>query len=233
MNPQESLDFFATQLARASKGLEVARESRNLQLAALNTRQMFKGHLMCGLIKWRQGASPVLHLQDAIRVVSESSELLRGWDASFEPIENLPSSRAALLASLLGLPFEVRWPEKADIAADVHLDYVLAEGRGAADFEQARAIVARLLEGKTTSLVGETYQTYSEILSAQPGSEALTTLVEKAEVLFAKRGRDAFFSGGDQTEGGGLDNELVVDYRLGVALKKVGYSGPSIHAWVW
>ncbi|CAN7568512.1 hypothetical protein LJR129_004129 [Acidovorax sp. LjRoot129] len=233
MNPQESLDFFATQLSRSSKGLEVAHASRNLQLAALNTRQMFKGHLMCGLIKWRQGESPVRHFEDAVRVVSESSELLRSWDTSFEPIENLPSSRAALLASLLGSPFESGSPEKADLAADVHLDYLLAEAREAAGSQQARAIVARLLEGKRTSLAGETYQTYFEVLSAQPGSEALTTLVGKAEALFTKRGRDAFFSGGDQTEGGGPDNALVVDYRLGVALKKMGYRGPSIHAWAW
>jgi hypothetical protein len=233
MNPQESLDFFATQLARSKKGFEVAQTSRNLQLAALNTRQMFKGHLMCGLIKWRQGESPVRHFEDAVRVVSESSELLRSWDSSFEPIENLPSSRAALLASLLGLSFGIGSPEKANLAADVHLDYLLAETRAAAEMQQALVIVARLLEGKNTALAGETYQAYFEILSAQPGTEELTALVEKAEALFTKRGRDAFFSGGDQTEGGGPDNVLVVDYRLGVALKKVGYRGPSIHAWVW
>jgi hypothetical protein len=40
--------------------------------------------------------------------------------------------------------------------------------------------------------------------------------------LFAKRIKDAFYADSEQTEGGGSDDPLVVDYRLAVALKRAG-----------
>lgn len=230
MSPNESLEFFKAQLARSAQGLEVARVSKNLQLAALNGRQMFKACLMCGLIKWRQGDSPVDFFQKGVGLLVESSNLIASWQPSFVLAENLPIARGALLADLLGVTLDVPVVTRSLEAQD-QLDYALATSvAGAA---AAVPSIDKLKSGKKTELAAETYQTYFEILSRAGSREALRTLVERAETLFTRRASDAFFSGGEQTEGGGPDNALVVDYRLGVVLKKAGYRADSIHAWHW
>ena len=39
--------------------------------------------------------------------------------------------------------------------------------------------------------------------------------------LYNKRKSDSFFSGGEQTEGGGEDNQYVDDYRLQAIIEKI------------
>lgn len=227
MSPQESLKFFEAQLARSAQGFEVARASKNLQLAALNGRQMFKSCLMCGLIKWRQGESPIDLLKRGVDLLLETSTLIVAWKSSVVVAENLPLARGALLANLLGVTFDVPIAV-ASLAAQDQLDYALATQSFAVD-----PLISNLKSSKKTVLAAETYQTYFDILPRQGDPVALENLVEHAEALFTRRATDSFFSGGEQTEGGGPDNALVVDYRLGVALRKAGYTGDSIHAWRW
>lgn len=232
MTPQETLNFFETQLTRSAQGFEIARGSKNVQLAAMNARQMFKAALMCGLIKWRQAENPAESFRKALTVLDEASALITSWDSSFVLAENLPIARGALLASLLDVALDVPVPESADVTVDVQLDQLLAGASAAAPAQETYQLIAKL-NTKKTALAWESYQTYFEIISNKGDSSSLKPLVDRGEALFAKRSKDAFFSGGDQTEGGGPDNALVVDYRLGVALKKAGYTGASIHAWTW
>lgn len=234
MNPQESLNFFATQLAGSARGLEVAKSSRNLQLAALNFRQMFKEHLMCGLIKWRQQENPTSYFDDAIRLITEAATTLPAWASSFNIGEGLPLGRASLLASLTGAPFDLGQLENSTLPVDVRLDCLLANASPSAKaMDLANALIGELRGGKRTALAAETYENYFHILASESNFARIEELLKKGEALFAKRARDAFFSGGDQTEGGGPDNALVVDYRLALALKKVRYGSDSMHAWVW
>lgn len=234
MNPQEYFTIFATRLAGPARGLELAKSSRNLQLAALNFRQLFKGHLMCGLIKWRQQENPTSYFDDAIRLVTEAAITLPDWSPSFNIGEGLPLGRASLLASLTGVPFSLAQQESSTLPVDVRLDCLLANtGPSANAKDSANALIGELRGSKRTALAADTYENYFDILSGEGNSDCMEELLKKGEALFAKRARDAFFSGGDQTEGGGPDNALVVDYRLALALKKVRYSCNSMHAWAW
>lgn len=85
-------------------------------------------------------------------------------------------------------------------------------------------------QNKRTSLVCETYAMYERLLKT-PANEA-EPLVREAEILFRKRAKNGYLSGA-QTEGGGSDNAHTVDYRLAAILKKIGYSGETIHLWRW
>ncbi|RZT75653.1 hypothetical protein EV678_2839 [Azospira oryzae] len=231
MTPQESLVFFATQVQRSSNGLAVAHASRNWQLAALNYRQIFKCHLMRGLISWRIHQNPKEHLCNAISVAAEGIRTLRSLSQSLNAEESLPVAKAALLACLTGENFDTTDIVAETWACDSQLDLLLATSNP--NDSKANVLIASLREAKRTSLAAETYQNYFDILASAGDSEKIEDLTNEGEVLFAKRARDSFFAGGDQTEGGGPDNNLVVDFRLAVALKRAGGHSSSLHAWAW
>lgn len=234
MTPQESLDFFATQISRSAKGFEVAKSSHNLQLAALNVRQMFKGHLMCGLIQWQQREHPANHFEEATTLVVEAIRLLPQWEPSFDVGFGLPLARAAILAGLINVPFDVAAFQMSALPADIQLDYLLATTSPSPSVkDSAMSLLKELRQDKRTALAADSYENYFDILSAAGNSTVLGDFLRKGDTLFNKRARDSFFSGGDQTEGGGPDNSLVVDYRLAFALKRAAYSSDSMHAWIW
>lgn len=231
MTPQEYLSLFANRVELSSKGLAVAHASRNWELAALNYRQLFKCHLMRGLISWRIHQNPTEHLCDAIAVVDEGISTLRSWSHSPSAEQSLPVEKTALLACLTGKSFDTTRTFSEGWACDSQLDLLLATSNPADS--KATTLIAELRTAKRTSLAAETYQNYFDILASEGDSESIEELTKQGEHLFAKRARDSFFSGGDQTEGGGPDNGLVVDFRLAVALKRAGKSNNSLHAWTW
>ena len=91
----------------------------------------------------------------------------------------------------------------------------------------------RLASKKRQMLAVETYRTYFDLLDA--GGDAVRTeeLVRIAETNYKKRARDAFFGGGPTYMGGGPDNPYVVDFILAAILKKIGWTGETIHKWKW
>lgn len=80
-------------------------------------------------------------------------------------------------------------------------------------------------------LASRTYQTYFEILDKSFKNLPIEDSVKMAEELFARRANDGFYSGAEQTEGGGQDNRIVLDYRLAAILRKARYVGESTHCW--
>lgn len=231
MTPQESLSLFASRIEGPSRGLAIAHASRNFQLAALNYRQLFKGHLMCGLISWRLQKDPTEFLCNAVSVVAEGIATLRELSPTSIVEENLPIGKALLLAYLTGRSFGAVATVSGEGPPDSQLDLLLTTS-SPTNTKQTE-LIGDLRKAKRTLLAAETYQNYFNILAAEGDSEKLEELTKQGELLFTKRARDSFFSGGDQTEGGGPDNNLVVDFRLAVALKRVGKHSSSLHAWEW
>jgi hypothetical protein len=93
------------------------------------------------------------------------------------------------------------------------------------------AAMAVLRRSKRAALACDTYALYQRLLQAN--ANEVDSLVRQAEVLFRKRARNGFYGGGPQTQGGGPDNDFTVDYRLAAILKKLGYTGETIHLWRW
>jgi hypothetical protein len=232
MTPDQMLGLFRQQFERSKKGLEVARTSSNTHLAATNIRQGFKSCLMQGLIGWRCGLlSPVAPFRDAIGSIRQGMSILNEMDRSNNFTTNLPLEKAAFLEFLVNEPPLVF--DLTGLVADRLLDAIL--GRGFQDHwdeDNWSAGLEQLRKLKGSSLAVETYITYQCSLRSSQGDDIKAT-VEKAISLFEKRRSNGFYSGGDQTDGGGNDNAVAVDYHLAAIMKKIDYKSDSIHSWKW
>lgn len=227
----DPLQFFSEQLARSQKGLQVAISTKNVQLAALNARQSFKNNLMCGLIVWRSKKNPTQHLQSAVEGLAEVALQIKQWDATVDIQESLPLSTSALLAKLVGATCAEAAEPGGTQPVEDQLDLLLLqEGR---EVSKVKNLLTKLQSTKRTHLVAESYRNYFEVLENKRTESAIGGLVRYGEGLFAKRATDSYYSGGNQHEGGGPDNALVVDYRLAVVLKMANAESSSLHAWQW
>lgn len=231
MTPQETLNFFDQQFNRSTRGIAVAIASNNWHLARVNYGQKFKCRLMGGLISWRLRRDPTEFLQNAITVATEGNKVLSSLSESLDVVAALPVGKAALLAELVGVSFKPGAQLMAELSLDSQLDILLTTARPLQSTEPHQ--IAQLWEAKRTSLAAETYHNYFKILSSRGNFEKLEELTREGERLFAKRIKDAFYMDSEQTEGGGSDNSLVVDYRLAVALKRAGMPSNSLHSWEW
>lgn len=229
MTPEETLAFFLQGISRASKGLEIAASTGNSELIALNVRQLFKCHLVRGLIQWRAGQSPVVELSAALTVVGENVS------ACPDLRDRLPVARAFLLAALLDEPSpssDTAPSASAEESLDLALAWRASGASGTAQLGVNEALM-ELERTKRTSLAAKSYRNYFDIVSRRGTEPELGELVSRGEALYLRRASDPYFAGAEQSEGGGLDNPLVLDYRLALALKIVGYRGPSRSAWLW
>jgi len=232
MNTAEAIEFFSNQAGRAERGILVAQSTRNYQLFALNSGQLFKSQLMCALSSWRQGEDARQLMTLAVENLGRNAQALSELDVTGNSLLGLPLERAQIVSFLIDTP---GWREScgheftsADKKLDAALASLLISSRTSVDVEyELRELF------KASALAADSYRLYFEILSLEPTGHEVSSAIEKAERNFECRARDPFYSGGDQTEGGGADNSLVLDYRLAAVLKKIQYVGPSIHRWSW
>jgi hypothetical protein len=85
-------------------------------------------------------------------------------------------------------------------------------GQGPAEGVSAVKSVSR---AKRTSLLGETFLTYFDLMAIERSDDSSAIeLTRQALASFVRRKRDAYYSGGVAYEGGGLDNDAVIDYHL-------------------
>lgn len=224
----QMIELFKQQSARSDKGLAAAKVSSNYQLAAVNCRQGVKARLMRALIRWKSGDSPYDSLCEVVSFHGEAIEAMKRINGDAK-LTDSTIERVGFCAYLVGAnwtPFDLDGFE-----SDRLLDGVLANHL----FD--RFDKTRWERGMTSlrdcgsSLAIATYSCYFELIHSSP--QERSAIVAKLEHLFAERKADSFFSGGDQTEGGGADNDVVVDYRLGALAKRVGVQWESRHCWRW
>jgi hypothetical protein len=215
---------------RSSRGVAAARASGNYQLAAFNVRQGFNAFLMQGLIGWRTGVvSPAKALKEAVQLVCDGIESLKVL-TFVDSTKDVPAERASIISFLIdahAADYTV-----TELISDRLLDAVLA-GRLRSEWDESAwdKGIDELRKIKGSDLAIESYLTYRRILDAQQVDAK--RVIEGAIRLFEKRAEDAFFGGGDQTEGGGPDNAITVDYRLAAIMKKVGCAAENVHLWRW
>lgn len=228
MQPRETIDFFLNQSIRAEKGFLIAKNTHNFQLLTLNSRQLFKSHLMQGLITWKLGEDCRSMLEKALNSVLESVEILAKTKPEF--LTEIPVERAKIIAFLLEKSIDINIEDINAYAPDRKLDHNLTlalESKTVNNEENLKLF--KILEKNGFNLASKIYQSYFSILNDDSNQ---SNLVHEAENLFKDRSSDKFYSGADQTEGGGPDNKIVVDYRLSSILKKTGHVKCS-HSWLW
>jgi hypothetical protein len=230
MTPTEMISFFRQQNALFSGGIEIAAASRNYHLAVSNIGQVFKASIMQGLIGWRCGLeSPVKPFQEATHLIENGIRLLSTFDNA-RYWEDLPCGSAGIISFLVGMPSPKFVSD--GLSSELLLDAVLSDAlRGSCNDSKWSTGLDHLRKSKRTALAFDSYSTYFRLLQASKAESM--ELIEVATGNFEKRRKDKYYSGGNQTEGGGPDNLTTIDYRLAAILKKLDYVGENPHRWLW
>lgn len=222
MNPSETINFYEEQSSLFGGGLETAISSGNGELAIFNVGQVFKAQVMQGLVTWRLGNDPTSFLRKAAEAVMA---VVNGIDLSSLPADALPLERSGYIASLVGV-------NHCEVATDGLNGDRLLDAHIANDLLRHHPFTdqSALIQSLSSKVAQESYQLYNDLLLGKLGSEEG---MKEGERLFEARKSDSFYSGGDEIEGGGEDNGVVVDFRLGAIFKKLGASANSTHTWRW
>jgi hypothetical protein len=229
-SPEQILMNHRLHAERSKNGLDVAKAGSNAELATQNICEIFKSFLMQALINWRcRLDSPVVPLREAITNLRQGNSILAAMGV--HGAEDLPCERATIIEFLVN---EDSGPcDSTPLFADRLLDATLGRGlHGGFDNETWTVALEQLRQLKGSSLAVESYMTYHRLLLSAGNSDVRAD-VKKADSLFDKRKGNTFYGGAEQTEGGGNDNAITVDYRLAAIMKKIGYKGDSVHAWRW
>jgi len=211
-------------------------------LAYRNMASSLETHFDTALLRWRRGESPVADMQRALLTSRKMLAAITDWQLDDETLNgygytwNLVRYISFLLDQPVALLEErlVRIRQSISKAADVALDFHILDALEGREWrENLPAPFERLASRKRQMLAVETYRTYFDILDTDGDVEAIEPLVRIAEANFKKRSRDGFYSGGPTFMGGGPDNPYVVDFVLSAILKKVDWTGDTIHKWKW
>ena len=211
-------------------------------LAYRNLARSLETQFDTALLRWRRGESPVADMKAALATSGEMLAAITDWHLDDETLigKGHAWSLVRYMAYLLDRPVEL--PEEALLRiredrskyADVALDYHILDALDGREWRQGVAdFLERLAAKKRQTLAAETYRTYFGLLEAVRGDEQAQVLVSAAEANYKKRARDAFYGGGPTYMGGGPDNPYVVDFVLAAILKRIVWTGDTIHKWTW
>ncbi|MGU3305566.1 hypothetical protein ACLBW8_04775 [Pseudomonas sp. M5A4_2d] len=237
MNSTESVQFFAKQTATFEDGFAHARKSGNYHLLSLNARQVFLNRLMQALITWRMRENPHALIEEVVDRGLESLNALCELKPEANVANAFPIEKLRMVAFLIDREVKTKKEWQPIESPDRNLDYLLGmilTGHPLNSLNNAIDVdLGKLFATNRSVLAAKSYQLYLDILSVGEVTEEVGGLVDEADDLYRQRAGDAFYTSGYEVEGGGLDNGLIVDYRLGAVLKYLNYSGSSAHAWRW
>ncbi len=218
---------------RALKAIDTLTERGNKSGVARNYTRLPGYRFMSALLLWRRGENPRDYIDQGIQTLEDNAPSLIKEIPDIGP-SDFHLEVGAVFAFLIGRPYfydlqpgEIGYP---DGRLTVHLLHAL-EGR--LDRPAMEAELESFARNKRHALAAKTYRQYFEILDAAAVGRPVDGLIEQAGVLYEKREKNAFYSGGPALEGGGPGNSDLIDYNLGAVLKYIDYRGPCIHAWRW
>lgn len=217
-------------LALLHEMTEISREvisealrDNNQDIVVHNLNRIAKNYLMVGLIEWRNETDPTQSFQVVMGNVVRGVEL----SVALEQSADFDFFNIVYTAYLLGqshppvdLAVLEEQPKITGFFGNVLMGYA-----DIADWPQYRDAVPK---SKRYDLARRTNELYAGLLA---GSVSAEEGVKLGEQLWAEREDDTFFDTG--TGGFDDDNEMMVDYKLGAILKKIGSTVPTVHAWRW
>lgn len=215
---------------RAIRAIALLTERGDAAGVARNYARLPAYRFNSALLLWRQGEYPRDFIEQGVRILEDNAPSL---SRDFPEVD-LHLEVGAVFAFLIGRPyFRVLEPDEIsypDGRLTVHLLHAL---HGRLDRAAMEAELEAFARNKRHVLAVKTYRNYFDILDAAADGRPVDGLIAQGEVLYDKREKNAFYSGGPALEGGGPGNAELIDYSLGAVLKSIGYQGPSIHAWRW
>lgn len=238
MTTSQMLEMFREASERgANFGPDAVRHG-NWPIAIFNNNTESRGHFMRALIGWRTGElDPRADLEATVAAAERGVELVRSNDvgplrAMLHPV---PGAYAALLT---GAPapavfdefrrYEV-WPPPKGLSPDRSLDAALVAALTRNVEPDLAEALAALERRSRTRLLAETFGTYFELARLDPrAAEPAAVLARRAAQLFERRGRNAYYAGGIDYEGGGPDNPYVPDFRLAAIWQARGFPRAAV-----
>lgn len=218
---------------RSLKAINTLTERGNTAGVARNYTRLPGYRFHSALLLWRSGENPSGYIEQGVRILEDNAPSLMDEVPDMGP-SNFHLEVGAVFAFLIGRPYfynlqpeEIGYP---DGRLTVHLLHAL-EGR--LDRPAMEAELESFARNKRHALAVKTYRNYFDILDAVADGRPIDGLIDQAGILYDKREKNAFYSGGPALEGGGPGNSDLVDYSLGAVLKRIDYQGPNIHVWRW
>lgn len=211
-------------------------------LAYRNMAEALHKHFDTALLRWRRGESPVPDMERALGASGKMLSAITDWNLDDETLNGygytwiIVRHVAFLLDRQVDLPNDrlIRIRDYHCQYADLALDYHILDAIEGREWRDGLTEpFERLASKKRQMLAVNTYRTYFDLLDADGDTVRAEELVRTAEANYTKRARDAFFGGGPTCMGGGPDNPYVVDFILGAVLKKIGWTGDTVHNWKW
>lgn len=231
MTPKEQLAFFED-LARLTADAAMSHRRAGNSIGALhNWSQAAKNHFMRALIGQRAG---LLDPRPDLRLSMDLSEKAASFIAEpgvaplrtlFDPV---PGAYSALIlrepgAAAIGLLSQnAVWPPPKGTTPDMPLEAWLARGLLGETCRPGRDRAVLLGRLKRLRLLSQTFVAYFDLSAVASEAEA-SELTRIALELFSQRRRDDYYSGGVDYQGGGMENDIVIDFHLAAIWRVRGW----------
>lgn len=204
----------------------------NYAWAAQNCKQAADAYVDLGLLHWRRGIDPRADFEGAFRACSGLDELVQkhqlsksGFDLSLVYAALFLMGRTAQIDYVDAVACnDFRWP-----CYQYRLVHALHD-------EAPTERLTKLVDGhlaKNDELPDKIFEAYFQLLGLRPSKLDMEERVRRARSTWVERKRDALSPEGRSLDGHGVMNDLYVDIYLAAVLKKIGWVGHTVHAWIW
>lgn len=206
--------------------------AENFNWAGKNYRMLADAHVDRGILLWRHGLDPRSDFARAADAYDALTLLVR--ERNLDPI-NYTTSLIHAAMFLIGRQEKVvfvdedafaefRWPCYHSCLVHLLNDQPLTQSL-------SNLLMRHLAQND--DLPDITASTYLRLLGWLPSDLPQDRLVASAEENWNKRRSHKLFASSAPLEGYGEMNDLYLDIYLSSVLKKIGWTGQSVHSWHW
>jgi hypothetical protein len=204
----------------------------NYEWAAQNCKITAEAYVDLGLLHWRRGIDPREDFECAGRAYLKLTEIVRQHKLPKSSLE-LPLIYAAVFLVDHRVPIafgnEDAYRTSRWSCYQARLVHALHD---APPSERLVALTDSFL-ASDQKLPDRIFETYFQLLGLRPRTMGIDEHVRRAKSTWAERKRDELIPPGRALDGHGEMNDLYVDIYLGAVLKKIGWKGHTVHAWLW
>lgn len=202
----------------------------------MNYRMWAEAHIQIGLVQWRRGKDPRPEFTAGLDAVDQGIAEAINRKAEPGDIDQLKLHVAQPIAYLMGRNLPVLEGEalRTDELPDVVADHLLADALFDRPYKDRLPVVIEALASKKRQMLAlVSFQTYFNLLDAGGDPARIAQLAAEGDANYLRRKKNVFYSHGALLSAGGDDNDILLDWQLAAVLKKVGFTGESIHRWRW
>lgn len=204
----------------------------NYLWAAHNCKAAAEAHIDLGLLRWRQGIDPRHNFGGAMEAFVNLHGLVQRYGLSADGFDMSPVYAAMFL---MGQRASLTYLDTASYETKRRACYQSRIVHALHDREPGPAL-AKLVDShlaRNDELPERIFDAYGQLLGLRPSKMDVEERVLRAKSTWAERKREELATGGPAWDGHGPMNDLYVDLYLAAILKKIGWRGHTVHAWLW